>query len=1117
MDEIIDSNERLQSLDPTQSFIVQAPAGSGKTELLIQRYLKLLSGVERPEQIIAMTFTRKAASEMKSRILDALESAQSSTPPATSHEKFTWDLAKKVLSRNKTQLWKLLENPIRLKIMTIDSYCSGITRQTPLLSGMGALLNINDNTEDIYRDTAHKILDLVETDSPEGNAVRLILNRLDNSKLDFLNRIIRLVQKRDLWMIPFYEKQSITNESREYLEATLGKIIESILKEANDLLSSSEKLQLENFCNYAGNNFSITESSNDLSALCRFNRFPTPTIKHLDKWRAIATLLLTKDGKPRKKLTKNEGFPVGASEVKKVKKDFLNFLASLKNQESLIDLLYEIQKLPDPIFSEDDWQFLKAMFCLLPEMSQSLRNSFIEKQSTDFTQIELSALKSLGAADDPTDLLLKLDMKTEHILVDEFQDTSFKQFQLLKLLTAGWVEGDGRTLFLVGDPMQSIYRFRDAEVGLFIQAREQGVGDIRLNSLELKTNFRSQKKIVDWVNECFSTIFPKVDDPDRGAIKYVPSIASRPGIKDQGIVFHSLHDSNDLEEAIEITQLITNIKKTNSNSSIAILVRSRTHLKKIITQLHSANIEFRAEEIDPLTSRPAILDLLSLMRALLSYSDRIAWLSVLRAPWCGLSMKDLHQLCKDSPLASIWELLNEDKYLKKLSADGQRRVSRLKETLSKSLAYLPSVNFRRLLEACWMELGGPTCLDLGTANSTSMDDINIFFDEIEKASISGSTQNLINFEKRLSELYASNAVLNEDAIQIMTMHKSKGLEFDFVILPGLGKKGMSDSKKLVYWMPHGTDILMAPIPQVGEEGSNVYDFLSRLDKAKSYYESFRLLYVSATRTKNQLHLFGHTYIAKDEAKPKSGSMLSLLWPYIEKNWYTPIKKEVHLINENSSKNSGLSIKRLPSDYKTPTLHPSIQTDLSTDIIVDEDERPNFEWVSGKTRFLGIVLHQFFKDIADQGVDKWNPNIINKIEPSLKSALLGQGLSITDADSTCKQGIKALKNILIDKTGRWILTNHTDAKSEYALTSTEGNKFINRRIDRTFIDENNVRWIIDYKISPHEGANLEKFFEEEKKRHLNQMERYRKLIEKLDPTRQIKMMLYYPLQSHSIIY
>ena len=121
---------------------------------------------------------------------------------------------------------------------------------------------------------------------------------------------------------------------------------------------------------------------------------------------------------------------------------------------------------------------------------------FSEQGKTDFTEISLTARKALGTEDDPTDLLLHLDYKIQHILVDEYQDISFKQYDLLMKLTTGWVQGDGRTMFIVGDPMQSIYRFRDAEVGLFLKTKNEGLGQIELNFLSLQTNFRSKK--TDW-------------------------------------------------------------------------------------------------------------------------------------------------------------------------------------------------------------------------------------------------------------------------------------------------------------------------------------------------------------------------------------------------------------------------------------------------------------------------------------------------------------------------------------------------------------------------------------------------------------------------------------------
>src|SRR3984957_1205869 len=111
---IADESERIRALNPARSYIVQAPAGSGKTELLTQRFLALLSTVKQPEEILAITFTKKSAAEMRARIINALKKAHTEAEPALAHAKSTWKLAKKVLQQNQTQGWHLLENPNRL-------------------------------------------------------------------------------------------------------------------------------------------------------------------------------------------------------------------------------------------------------------------------------------------------------------------------------------------------------------------------------------------------------------------------------------------------------------------------------------------------------------------------------------------------------------------------------------------------------------------------------------------------------------------------------------------------------------------------------------------------------------------------------------------------------------------------------------------------------------------------------------------------------------------------------------------------------------------------------------------------------------------------------------------
>src|SRR3989304_4119922 len=166
-----DTLAREQAINAAGSFAVQAPAGSGKTELLMQRFLALLSIVSRPEEILALTFTRKAAGEMHSRIIGAMRKAAEGYAPSMPHEIKTISLAAKALDRDAELGWSLLENPGRLKVQTIDSFSSTLARQMPLLSGLGSY-TLTEEPSEFYERAAEAAIALVEDDGIEGDAVR---------------------------------------------------------------------------------------------------------------------------------------------------------------------------------------------------------------------------------------------------------------------------------------------------------------------------------------------------------------------------------------------------------------------------------------------------------------------------------------------------------------------------------------------------------------------------------------------------------------------------------------------------------------------------------------------------------------------------------------------------------------------------------------------------------------------------------------------------------------------------------------------------------------------------------------------------------------------------------
>ena len=193
-----DFAQRQQALDPENSFICEAPAGSGKTELLTQRFLNLLARVERPEQVLAITFTRKAVGEMRERILSALLSA-CGTQPLEPHKQQTWQLATAVLQRDRQRQWDLLDNPNRLQIKTFDSLCSSLTNSMPLESAIGAKPQIAEDADELYRRSVRALLATLETDEPWSDALATLLQQLDNRFARLEDLLVQMLARREEW------------------------------------------------------------------------------------------------------------------------------------------------------------------------------------------------------------------------------------------------------------------------------------------------------------------------------------------------------------------------------------------------------------------------------------------------------------------------------------------------------------------------------------------------------------------------------------------------------------------------------------------------------------------------------------------------------------------------------------------------------------------------------------------------------------------------------------------------------------------------------------------------------------------------------------------------------
>jgi ATP-dependent helicase/nuclease subunit A len=1052
-----------EALDTATSFIVQAPAGSGKTELLIQRYLKLLEIVDSPDGVVAITFTRKAAGEMRSRVVESLRIAETGVAPVAEHERLTFDIALRVLAHDRQRNWNLLHNPAQMRIETIDALCAAITRRMPWLARFGAMPEISENAGDLYREAARNTLRHADDDR---EALSYLLLHLDNDFQRAEQLICQMLERRDQWLRHTGADPDFA-AVRATLEASLEKLILDHLRVLRDRFDD--------------------DVAAEIALLRELEKFPDASIDCLPAWNKVAELLLTAAGDWRKQVGK-AGFPVGHP----LKSRCERLLARLQREDALLEDVRRFRELPSPRFTDSQWQAMQAAVSVLTLAVAELQLVFRHHGRVDFAELAIRASGALGQIESPSDLALALGQRIQHLLVDEFQDTSYTQFELLGKLTVGWEPGDGRTLFLVGDPMQSIYRFRQADVSLFLKAKQEGIGAIRLEPLTLSTNFRSAPDLVAWVNRTFQQVLPGEDNIESGAVAYSPSVSGL-ATGDAQIGVHAFVHGQD--EADRVLELV----KNDPGEKIAILVRARTHLAEIVSALKREKVAFQAIEIDQLGERPVIQDLMALTFALLHAADRVSWLAILRAPWCGLALHDLHALAGAHPGATIWDLLHSKQC--HLSEDGVSRLQRILPVLEQALASRSRQSLRALVEGAWLRLGGPACVE----DETALEDAAAYFDLLE--GLEGGAD-LTDFEwlrEQVRLLFAQPNTQAGPRLQLMTIHKAKGLEFDSVILPALESPPRKDDQRLLLWLEQRGELLLAPISESGRDADPIYRYLDRMERRKVEQETGRILYVAATRARRRLHLLGSVKKKDDGsiAEPAAGSFLKLLWPGVSESFAS-----ISQPRPSEQLPKANMLRRVPADWKVPAPPPSVPWIART---IERVELPQvtYEWVSDRLRHTGTALHGLVQRIAREGLGVWNEETVRARRRLYEAVLANLGVSPLELPEATKRVETALLRTLRDPRGRWILAAHSEAAGEVPIAGLIDGKLSESVIDRTFIDDAGVRWIVDYKTSDHEGSDLENFFETEKERHKEQLERYARLMFQRDE-RPIRLGLYFPL-------
>jgi len=530
--------------------------------------------------------------------------------------------------------------------------------------------------------------------------------------------------------------------------------------------------------------------------------------------------------------------------------------------------------------------------------------------------------------------------------------------------------------------------------------------------------------------------------------------------------------------------------------TIAVLGRSRSHLQGVIAGLQELSVPYTAAAMESLAQSVTVTDLLTLCRALASDTDRLAWMALLRAPWCGLCLADLLHIARWGEMpryTPVWQALTEPAMQHSRTDSGRRQLQAVLPALQWARQKRDRLGLRAWLEQTWLALGGAAA----ATGSSALADAESFFQLLEQAEQEGLGLNIPWLERRLDKQFMEGGEAGSK-VQIMTLHKAKGLEFDCVFIPQLARASRGDDRELLLWDEHssadGERTFLLAMDDHSEKGApTLYNYLARLRKDKSTLEGTRLLYVGATRAVRKLVLSAS--LKADERTgelrpPAARSLLSPIWDSFQQSMQ--VHEPTLALSANNDREQGRRLLRVTAPENTAQAPAETPPATGANI---PDRPANF-----LERSIGTVVHLALEELSLRDKLPAAPTAQDCVR--WRSALAGLGLwgtALDEAQAAVEQSLQAM--LAADSPGRWVLSReHQQPRSEWALTwvNPDTGRSEDLVIDRTFIDASDgVRWLIDYKNSePETGEALQDFLARQEITYREQLLCYRQALRAL---------------------
>ena len=787
-----------------------AGAGSGKTYVLMKRFVQILRSdlSVNPTNIVAITFTRKAADEIKGRVRQAVSECVEQAQ--TDLERLRWQ----------EHLQKVESAPIS----TIHSLCSRILRDNPVETQLDPEFTILEDFEaqDFFKETLQQYL---RKNIKENAALRRLVqtygvNSFVNQVTALGDKLSELVREDNL-AEPYLKAKEELPALQQKLFAAVREVIE-----AREALGAKTKGRQ-----------TLTEAAGLLDEMQKQLLAPEPDCSLLDASGVVKVSC--------------KALAAELTNLKNLRQELNHVLLNAKGCDLVQDWLAVLQEFYD---------------CL---SARKQENNVLFNDDLDLLAIE--HLQKNEA------LRQKYQERYKYIMVDEFQDTNERQRQLIYLLCGNKLDGKNN-LFIVGDVKQSIYRFRHADVSVFNKVKE----DIAQNAgqnLGMKTNFRSTQSIVESCNTAFCQLMdlPKEeiclehhDGANTGGAKVcLLQVPYKSKDDDLGAKEDKWQKEAEAIAAYLQQELPKVEPQLRPGASKAILLRAMTHCEILRQTLQGYGINCVVVKGKGFYEQQEVLDILNLLAALHNRYASLELAGALRSNYFGLDDATLTQLFwqteNDKPLWDVLQAVGSGELQLNLQPEQQALAMHAAERLRSLRQAAALMALTELFAQLWDELkpefvlsqqeNGPSKL----ANVKKLRRLAQQYCQTKQASLAEWLQNVKDLRASSSKEPAAT-VQADDALQIMTIHNSKGLEFDLVILPQLDKSVKGDTASIKY-LPgkegeQGLLGIKVPDEQLQLQNSGIYELAKERDKVLEEEEARRLLYVAMTRAQKQLLMVG---------------------------------------------------------------------------------------------------------------------------------------------------------------------------------------------------------------------------------------------------------------------